>query len=165
MSVSSYLERFQPLLGEFKLSIAAYRKQSSSSKNKSRLTICHLSIVRLGFISVAVQAVVSPAGGKHENGTPPAVWSTVEAAVGVLAACLPPLGPLIRKAPSPRKASATIIGKIVSKTSGRRNSESGLDADRKASSRLTPAPVAHSHIVQLHPAARDAYIELEDRMV
>lgn len=44
-----------------------------------------------------------PAAVKTEtspNRTPPNFWTTAEVSVGLIAACLPPLGPLIRKAPS-----------------------------------------------------------------
>ncbi|KAL8816842.1 MAG: hypothetical protein Q9191_008257 [Dirinaria sp. TL-2023a] len=34
------------------------------------------------------------------NRTPPNIWTTVEVSVGLVAACLPPLGPLMRRAPS-----------------------------------------------------------------
>ena len=37
------------------------------------------------------------------TGAAPEFWTTVELSVGVVAACLPPLGPLIRKVPGPGK--------------------------------------------------------------
>ena len=59
------------------------------------------SILRLAFISMAFTSNFGVLGDSHNSGTPPSVWSTIEGAVGVLAACLPPLGPLIRKSANP----------------------------------------------------------------
>ena len=69
------------------------------------------SVVRLVFIGQAFNAV-STSSATHSTGTPPAVWSMIEAAVGVLAACLPPLGPLLRKIPSMKEASASIFCRL-----------------------------------------------------
>ena len=80
------------------------------------------SIVRLGFIAKAFTQDYGASGNTHSKGTPPAVWSTVEAAVGVLAACLPPLGPLIRKVPSPRKRSVPTYHRLLEWSSGRKKS-------------------------------------------
>ena len=38
-----------------------------------------------------------------KTGSAAAFWTTVEVSIGVLAACLPPLGPLLRMVPGPRK--------------------------------------------------------------
>jgi hypothetical protein len=73
------------------------------------------SILRLGFISVAFTQNYGAFGVNiHKAGTPPSVWSTVEGAVGVLAACLPPLGPLIRQTPA-SQASRKIYDRLVSR--------------------------------------------------
>jgi hypothetical protein len=85
-------------------------------------TIC--SILRLGFISVAFTKDYGAFGiNIHMAGTAPSVWSTVEGAVGVLAACLPPLGPLIRRAPNARKASKQFYQRFMSRRSDGQTSQ------------------------------------------
>ena len=71
------------------------------------------SIIRLYFVSVGFTESFGDAGNKHSSGTPPTVWSTVEGAVGVLAACLPPLGPLIKRSPSPRAAYRSLYHRLT----------------------------------------------------
>ena len=75
------------------------------------------SIIRLYFISVAFTENFGSEKNTHTSGTPPAVWSTVEGAVGVLAACLPPLGPLIKRSPDPRKAYLSLYHRLTGHTS------------------------------------------------
>ena len=98
------------------------------------------SVVRLGFISKAFTQDYGAAGNHHAAGTPPAVWSTVEAAVGVLAACLPPLGPLIRRAPSPRKLSVSwrYFSKKKSTDQGVEMEEAARQAPGSGGVRLQP---------------------------
>ncbi|KAI9697142.1 MAG: hypothetical protein M1820_007877 [Bogoriella megaspora] len=78
--------------------------------------------MRLGFVaeaySIGQMGWVPPPSTKPEPGgrkhsvsacsairvINPTFWTFIEVAIGVLAACLPPLGPLIRRTPSPRKA-------------------------------------------------------------
>jgi hypothetical protein len=75
------------------------------------------SIIRLGTIVAAVTG--ADTGAPNVPGTAAAVWSTIEGAIGVLAACLPPLGPLILRGPSLIKASRQFYHKLVSRrTSG-----------------------------------------------
>lgn len=88
------------------------------------------SIVRLGFISQAVYDSNHPELKKHKSGAAPGVWSTVEAAIGCLAANLPPLGPLIRRAPSPHKLSLSVRNRYRSYSKGYSEPRSG----RKGSS-------------------------------
>ena len=45
---------------------------------------------------------------KSENRTPPSFWTTVEVSVSVQAACLPPLGPLIRRTPGPKTVGSVM---------------------------------------------------------
>ena len=40
----------------------------------------------------------------------PSFWTTAEVSVGVVAACLPPLGPLIRRVPSPKELYRSLRG-------------------------------------------------------
>ena len=56
-----------------------------------------------------------------KNRTPPFFWTTVEVSVGLLAACLPPLGPIIRRLPSPLQIYASFRHGIASYTSGGRS--------------------------------------------
>lgn len=58
------------------------------------------SFIRLGYVSVAFTQDFGPDGDPHGSGTTAEVWGSVEGSVGVLAACLPPLGPLITRLPS-----------------------------------------------------------------
>lgn len=44
------------------------------------------------------------------NRTPPNLWTTVEVSVGLVAACLPPCGPLIRRAPSLKVFTSKLSG-------------------------------------------------------
>lgn len=53
--------------------------------------------------------------------TPPIFWTTAEVTVGLLAACLPPLNPLIKRVPSPRKVYDFLINTFTSPSSGRSN--------------------------------------------
>lgn len=61
-------------------------------------------VIRLGFISQAFTVGCRSEANHHMAGTPPAVWSTVEGAIRVLAAYLPLLGPLVRKTPGAKEA-------------------------------------------------------------
>lgn len=54
------------------------------------------SFLRLAFIVQAVPKDYSGGGNKHGAATPVDFWCMVEAAVGTLAICLPPLAPLLR---------------------------------------------------------------------
>lgn len=61
-------------------------------------------IVRLGFVAKTFTAYFHPpASATSHNRTPPSFWTTVEVCIGLLAACLPPLGPMIKHIPSPLK--------------------------------------------------------------
>ena len=40
----------------------------------------------------------------NNTGSAPGFWTTIEVSIGVVAACLPPLGPLIRKVPGPKQS-------------------------------------------------------------
>ena len=103
------------------------RKLHTTSREKLGIILIFLlgtlstvaSIVRLYFISVAFTQSFGSDGNTHASGTPPAVWSTVEGAVGVLAACLPPLGPLIRRLPNPHKYLSSLRSRLTNR-SGRR---------------------------------------------
>lgn len=57
-------------------------------------------IVRLGFVSEAFSANFGKSGDINGSATPPWTWTTIESSVGLIAACLPPLAPLIRRGPS-----------------------------------------------------------------
>ena len=91
------------------------------------------SIVRLAFIIEASYSDFGNGSNKQASGTPPAVWSLIEPCIGILAACLPPLGPLIRRAPNPRKASVTLYHKFFTKSSRKASFETirlgKLDSD------------------------------------
>ncbi|KAI9652834.1 MAG: hypothetical protein M1831_006359 [Alyxoria varia] len=54
------------------------------------------AVVRLGFVCKAFTNNFAATENNHGSGTPPAVWSTIQAGVGIIAACLPALGPLIK---------------------------------------------------------------------
>ena len=83
-------------------------------------------IVRLYFVSMAVSAD-QKSSASHNTGTPPAIWSGIEGSVGVLAACLPPLGPLIRKSPNPKKMSVSFYHRFLTRSSGYSEDASSLD--------------------------------------
>lgn len=89
------------------------------------------SFIRLGFIAKAFTENYAGGGNNKSSGTPPALWSTVEGAIGVIAACLPPLGPLIRKAPNARKASVSLYYRYVS--SRKKSTTDMADSNRKPS--------------------------------
>ena len=95
------------------------------------------SIVRLYFISVAFTEDFGAAGNTHMSGTPPAVWSTVEGAIGVLAACLPPLGPLIRKSSNFRLSFHSLRHRL-SRTPPYIQSKETLDHTRSTEKGDTP---------------------------
>ena len=42
--------------------------------------------------------------------TAPGFWTTAQVSVGVVAACLPPLGPLIRRVPKPKEVYRSLRG-------------------------------------------------------
>ena len=46
----------------------------------------------------------------NKTGTAPGFWTTAEVSIGVVTACLPPLGPLIRRTPSPKQLYYSIRG-------------------------------------------------------
>lgn len=69
------------------------------------------SAARLVSIAQAFEAVTTEQA-THSTGTGPAVWSFIEAGVGVLAACLPPLGPLLRRIPSLHKAPGYVVSRV-----------------------------------------------------
>lgn len=59
---------------------------------------------------------------KHKtNGlaTPPTFWTTSELSIGLLAACLPPLNPLIRRVSFPRKIYDSLRLGLASRSSDR----------------------------------------------
>ena len=58
------------------------------------------------------------------NRTPPYFWTTVEVSVGLLAACLPPLGPIISRLPSPLQIYASFRHGIAFYSSGGRSKPS-----------------------------------------
>ena len=98
------------------------RKLNMSTREKFGIALIFMlgtlstvaSIIRLYFISVAyTEDYGNMEKNVHAAGTPPAVWSTVEGAVGVLAACLPPLGPLIKRLPSPQSAFLSLRRRLT----------------------------------------------------
>ena len=97
-------------------------------------------IVRLAFISMAVSADHQKSAN-HNTGTPPAVWSTIEGAVGVLAACLPPLGPLIRRSPNPKKVSVSFYNRFLTRSARNTSDTSHLEVNK-------PLPARPSETVQ-----------------
>lgn len=58
-------------------------------------------------------------GNTKSIGTPPTVWTTAEVSVGLLAACIPPLNPLIRRISSRRKMCDSTDNALASRRSGR----------------------------------------------
>lgn len=51
-----------------------------------------------------IKVYFDPSNGNiNGNNTPPTFWTTAEVSNGLLAACFPPLNPLIKRVPSPRK--------------------------------------------------------------
>jgi hypothetical protein len=74
------------------------------------------AMARLVFISIAFTQNYGAIGvNTHAATTPPSVWSTVEGSVGLLAACLPPLGPLLRRVPRAPKASVEMYNRYRSR--------------------------------------------------
>ena len=62
------------------------------------------------------------------NMTPPTFWTTAEVAIGLLAACLPPLNPLIKRVPSPRKVYDFLQNILDSPPSARSNARKRLSS-------------------------------------
>jgi hypothetical protein len=74
------------------------------------------AVARLAFITIASTQNYGAIGvNTHAATTPPSVWSTVEGSVGLLAACLPPLGPLLRRVPRAHKASVAMYKRYRSR--------------------------------------------------
>ena len=74
------------------------------------------AIIRLYFISTAVAQSFGAKGTQQDHGEPPALWSTVEAGVSLIAACLPPVAPLLRKASHVAKAPVLLYRRTLSRT-------------------------------------------------
>lgn len=55
----------------------------------------------------------------HSAATPPTFWTTAEVSIGLLAACFPPLSPLIKRVPSPLKTYDSIKHGLASSRLGR----------------------------------------------
>ena len=70
------------------------------------------SIIRLYFVSAAFNRSFGDLGDPQGSGTPPFVWSFIEGAVGVIAACMPTFGPWIRRSPSPHSALSSLRKRI-----------------------------------------------------
>lgn len=80
--------------------------------------------------------------------TPPWVWTTIEASVGVIAACLPTMAPLIRSAPSASQLSRSLRRRM------------SLYNTRKSSNQLgplTPERSGYSDYSFGSKKARDSY--------
>ena len=101
------------VVGDILVVVSPYpcvRKLRISTREKAGVVLIFMlgtlsttaATIRLYFIAVACAEDYSAAGIRHGAATPPGVWSTIEGAIGVLAACLPPLGPLIKRPPKPR---------------------------------------------------------------
>ncbi|KAI9651691.1 MAG: hypothetical protein M1831_000537 [Alyxoria varia] len=73
-------------------------------------------IVRLYFVSEAFAVDFGLAGDISGHATKPWTWTTVESGVGLLAACLPPIAPLLRKAPSPISLGSSIRQKLSNRS-------------------------------------------------
>ncbi|CAF9927356.1 MAG: hypothetical protein HETSPECPRED_006564 [Heterodermia speciosa] len=68
-------------------------------------------IIRLGYVAKSFHDFFHPAESFTNNiDTAPGFWTTAEVSVGVVAACLPPLSPLIRRVPSPRQLYRSLRG-------------------------------------------------------
>lgn len=76
-------------------------------------------IVRLGFVAKTFTIYFHPSkSATSHDRTPPSFWTTVEVSIGLFAACLPPLGPLITRVPSPRKMYTSVRHGFASYASG-----------------------------------------------
>ena len=62
----------------------------------------------------------------------PEFWTTVECSVGVIAACLPPLGPLIRKAPGPRRLYDSVRNSLSTPFRSQQQKRSKKPSDESA---------------------------------
>ena len=94
-------------------------------------------VARLAFISMEFTADYASEKNVHGASTPPSVWSMIEAATGVLAACLPPLGPLIRKMPNPKKMSMSSLYHRLTRSSERHESGDDLKHHTSKQSSVT----------------------------
>ena len=90
------------------------------------------AVIRLYFISEGFLVDFGSEKVVKVSGAAPALWSTIEAGVGVIAACLPPLGPLIRKAPSATRAPVSLYRKYLSRLAGFSRQHSHSDSDGTA---------------------------------
>lgn len=74
-----------------------------------------------------------PPSEKNSNPIPPWFWGTVEISIGLLAACLPPMGTLIRRTPSPSELFASMRRRVSLRFSRGSRPSKGLSSDQHAS--------------------------------
>ncbi|KAF6225798.1 hypothetical protein HO133_009800 [Letharia lupina] len=94
-------------------------------------------------------------GNTNHFATPPNFWTTAEVSIGLLAACMPPLNPLIRRAPS-----SLNIDDSINTSLALRRSDRSKTSERLSSVEITPK--IHEFNEGKMVATKRADIEMSD---